>query len=160
MAFEKTLTVVKPHNERMHVEIFAFLDGNLTRTGEFTRSSPLKIRGVNEGLIRSHYSHIMHIPTYEDTIQAFRNGTVFASVYSGDGIVQRVRDVLGATNCAKAAQGTLRKTFWDETTQVSWDEAQKRGLYYNNFMHASGSAEEAQREIESWLNYHPNLLQS
>lgn len=154
MVLERTLTVIKPGNENHWLQIFSLLDRNLTSDGKgsFRRFDTVTIAGVNETLIRAHYSHITEIPNYEAIIKAFVDGTVFASVCYGEDVVGRVRAVLGATNPAKAEPGTLRRVFWDPN--YSMEQANKDRKYFNNIMHASGTPEEAEGEIALWRRHY------
>jgi nucleoside-diphosphate kinase len=61
------------------------------------------------------------------------SGPIVAQVLEGEGAVARYRDVMGATDPAKAADGTIRKTFAENI------EA--------NSVHGSDSAANAQIEI-------------
>ncbi len=75
-------------------------------------------------------------------------GPVLAMVWEGPEAVKIVRKLIGETVPLKASPGTIRGDF-------SWDNAdlandQMRPFY--NLIHASGSPEEAEDEIELWFS--------
>lgn len=75
-------------------------------------------------------------------------GPVLAMVFEGPEAVKIGRKLVGDTIPVNAAPGTIRGDF-------SWDNAdlandQKRPFY--NLIHASGSVEEADEEIELWFS--------
>jgi nucleoside-diphosphate kinase len=63
---------------------------------------------------------------------------VVVQALEGEGAVAKYRDVMGATNPANAAEGTIRKQFAESI------EA--------NSVHGSDSAENAAREIDFFFN--------
>src|ERR1700733_7232473 len=50
-------------------------------------------------------------PFYGELVDFMTSGPVVVQVLEGDNAVQRYRDVMGATNPANAAEGTIRKLF-------------------------------------------------
>src|SRR3954471_11850470 len=50
-------------------------------------------------------------PFYGELVDFMTSGPVVVQVLEGDNAVQRYRDVMGATNPADAAEGTIRKAF-------------------------------------------------
>jgi nucleoside-diphosphate kinase len=72
-------------------------------------------------------------PFYNDLVSFMTSGPVVVQVFEGEGAVAKNRDVMGATNPANAAPGTIRKDFAESI------EA--------NSVHGSDSAENAAIEI-------------
>ena len=72
-------------------------------------------------------------PFYKDLVAFMTSGPVVAQVLEGENAVARNREVMGATNPANAAEGTIRKEFAESI------EA--------NSIHGSDSAENAAIEI-------------
>src|SRR3546814_2574838 len=72
-------------------------------------------------------------PFYGELCDFMTSGPVVVQVLEGDDAVKRNRDVMGATNPADAAEGTIRKTFAESI------EA--------NTVHGSDSEENAAIEI-------------
>ena len=72
-------------------------------------------------------------PFYNDLVSFMTSGPVVVQVLEGEGAIAKNREVMGATNPAEAAEGTIRKTFAENI------EA--------NSVHGSDSAENAAIEI-------------
>jgi nucleoside-diphosphate kinase len=72
-------------------------------------------------------------PFYGELVAFMTSGPVVVQVLEGDDAVARNRDIMGATNPANAAAGTIRKDFAESI------EA--------NSVHGSDSLENAAREI-------------
>ena len=73
-------------------------------------------------------------PFFGELVQFMTSGPVVVQVLEGDEAVKRNREVMGATNPADAAEGTIRKTFAESI------EA--------NSVHGSDSDENAKIEID------------
>ena len=72
-------------------------------------------------------------PFYPDLVQFMTSGPCLAMALERDDAVARLRTVIGATDPAEAAPGTIRKLY-----------AESKG---RNAIHASDSAENAAREV-------------
>ena len=72
-------------------------------------------------------------PFYADLVKFMTSGPVIVQVLEGDNAIAKHRDVMGATNPAEAAEGTVRKRF-----ASSIDE---------NACHGSDAPETAAQEI-------------
>ena len=72
-------------------------------------------------------------PFYGELCDFMTSAPIVVQVLEGDGAIAKYREVMGATNPADAAEGTIRKTF-----------AQSVG---ENSVHGSDSPESATREI-------------
>jgi len=72
-------------------------------------------------------------PFYSDLCDFMTSGPVFVSVLEGDNAVTRYREVLGATNPADAAAGTVRADFGTDVEK--------------NAAHGSDAPETAREEI-------------
>ncbi|HYE50782.1 MAG TPA: nucleoside-diphosphate kinase, partial [Azospirillaceae bacterium] len=70
---------------------------------------------------------------FKDLVEFMISGPVVVQVLEGDNAVARNREIMGATNPANAAPGTIRKDFAESI------EA--------NSVHGSDSAENAAREV-------------
>jgi len=72
-------------------------------------------------------------PFYDGLMEYSMSGPVVAMILEGDGAVRRLRQVIGATDPAKAEPGTIRREF---------------GLsVLKNVIHAADSPENAEREM-------------
>jgi nucleoside-diphosphate kinase len=76
-------------------------------------------------------------PFYGELVDFMTSGPVIVQVLEGEGAVARYREVMGATNPAQAADGTIRKLF-----------ARSVG---ENSVHGSDSAENAAIEIAQFF---------
>ncbi|MFA4954067.1 MAG: nucleoside-diphosphate kinase [Patescibacteria group bacterium] len=72
---------------------------------------------------------------------------VVAAILEGEQAVAQTRKIVGATEPASSAPGTIRGDFSIDTYALS--NAQNRPL--RNLIHASGTAEEAKTEIALWF---------
>ena len=77
-------------------------------------------------------------PFFGELVDFMTSGPVVVQVLEGDNAVARYREVMGATNPAQAADGTIRKLF-----------ARSVG---ENSVHGSDSAENAAIEIRQFFN--------
>lgn len=74
-------------------------------------------------------------------------GPIVAMVIEGEGAVPMIRKIVGATEPASAAPGTIRGDYSPDTYALA--NEQNRPL--RNLVHASGTPEEAQDEIKVWF---------
>ena len=142
MTREATLVLIKPDG------LAKSLTGNvLTRLSE----AKLEIAGakclqVTRELAEEHYKSLKDKPFFAELIayllgKYHNRKKVMALVYVGEGAIQKVRALSGATNPEEADPTTIRGQYGRITT---------KGIY-ENVMHASGSEKEAEREIKLWF---------
>ena len=98
----------------------------------------LKIERMELGMVtdeqaKANYAEHEGKPFYDGLISYITSGPVVKMVVSGDGAVAKCRSLMGATNPAEAAPGTIRGDFG-----LIMDE---------NVIHGSDSPEYAEREI-------------
>ncbi|MDD5341592.1 MAG: nucleoside-diphosphate kinase [Patescibacteria group bacterium] len=72
---------------------------------------------------------------------------VIAMVFEGNSAVALVRKICGGTEPLSAAAGTIRGDFTPESYQLA--DGGERAI--RNLIHASGSSEEAEKEIVLWF---------
>ncbi|MFA5130231.1 MAG: nucleoside-diphosphate kinase [Patescibacteria group bacterium] len=75
------------------------------------------------------------------------SGPIVALVIEGESAVPLIRKIVGATEPASAAPGTIRGDYSPDTYGLS--NEQNRPM--RNLVHASGTPEEAQNEINVWF---------
>lgn len=80
-------------------------------------------------------------------MQFLQAGPIVAAVFEGEQAVAQTRKLVGATEPASSAPGTIRGDFSIDTYALS--NAQNRPL--RNLIHASGAVSEAQYEIPIWF---------
>lgn len=97
-----------------------------------------KMMQLTPDLLRSHYAHIADKPFYPQVEDFMKSLPVIALVVEGDQIIDRMREMLGVTDCLQAAPGTIR-------AEMGSKEEGKSKMY--NIAHASDSTEAAKGEI-------------
>ena len=129
MALERTLSIIKPDATRRNLtgQINARLEAASLRIVAQKR----KQLSVEEA--RAFYAVHAERPFYNDLVAFMTSGPVVLQVLEGDNAVLKNREVMGATNPADAAEGTIRKDFAESI------EA--------NSVHGSDSPENAATEI-------------
>ncbi len=129
MAIEKTYTMIKPDGVRGgHV---GEIVNRFERAG--LTIERMELANVTQEQAQANYAEHKGKPFYEGLIAYVTSGPVVKMVISGEGAVAKVRSLMGATNPAEAAPGTIRGDFG-----LIMDE---------NVIHGSDSVESAEREI-------------
>ncbi len=134
MAIERTLSIIKPDATRRNLtgKIVARLEDAGLRVIAQRR---LRLtREQAEGFYKVHAER----PFFDDLCRFMTSGPVVVQVLEGENAVARNREVMGATNPAKADKGTIRKDFAESI------EA--------NSVHGSDSAENACAEIRYFFS--------
>ncbi|HUT50322.1 MAG TPA: nucleoside-diphosphate kinase [Alphaproteobacteria bacterium] len=134
MALERTLSILKPDATRRNItgKVNAMLeDAGLRIVAQ-------KRLHLTDDQAKGFYAVHKDRPFYNDLVAFMTSGPVVVQVLEGDGAVAKNRDVMGATNPADAADGTIRKAFAESI------EA--------NSVHGSDSAENAKIEIDFFFS--------
>ncbi len=129
MAVERTLSILKPDATRRNLtgRINAVLEGAGLRI-----VAQKRLR-LTTAAAEAFYEVHRERGFFRDLVTFMTSGPVVVQVLEGEGAVARNREVMGATNPANAAPGTIRREFAESI------EA--------NSVHGSDSAENAAREI-------------
>src|SRR5438552_1754560 len=139
MAVERTLNLVKPDGFRKKL-VGTVLD-------RFERAGldlvGLKLLQVSKPDAERFYAEHKGKPFYEPLIHFMVSAPIVASVWEGESAIQKVRELMGATNSPDAAAGTLRKQHGTDNRQ--------------NLVHGSDSPASAEREIAFFFK-HEELL--
>jgi nucleoside-diphosphate kinase len=114
--------------------------GRFERTG--LRIARLELRVVERSVAERHYAEHQGKPFYDDLLAFITRGPVVAMVVEADESAgaqawEVARTLMGATNPAVAAPGTIRGDLAIDPTE--------------NLVHGSDSAESADREIALWF---------
>jgi nucleoside-diphosphate kinase len=129
MAIERTFSIIKPDATRRNLT--GRINAKLEEAGlRIVAQKRLRLTAEQAG--RFYAVHKAR-PFFNDLVSFMISGPVVVQVLEGDNAVGRNRDVMGATNPANAAPGTIRKEFAESI------EA--------NSVHGSDSAENAAQEI-------------
>jgi nucleoside-diphosphate kinase len=129
MATERTLIIFKPDcMEKRHVGAVL---ARFEQAGFTIIAS--KLARLQPAQLREHYAHVASLPFYPDIENFMSRAPVVIMGLQGDGIVQKIRDLLGPTDSRKAAKGTIRGDYGTDMMV--------------NVCHASDSVENGAKEI-------------
>jgi nucleoside-diphosphate kinase len=129
MAVERTLSIIKPDG------VEKAIIGKVISRFESQGLKPIAIRMARlsqreaEGFYAVHKAR----PFFNDLVKFMTSGPVVLMVLEGEDAIARNREVMGATDPKKAAEGTIRKDF---ATDIE-----------KNTVHGSDSPETAKVEI-------------
>ena len=107
MAIERTLSIIKPDAVAKNVigEIYSIFEkGGL-------KIIAAKMMHLSEQQAGEFYAVHKERPFYADLVQFMTSGPVVVQVLEGEGAITRNRELMGATNPAEAAAGTIRASF-------------------------------------------------
>ena len=129
MAIERTLSIIKPDATRRN------LTGAINQRFESRglRIVAQKRIRLTEAQAERFYEVHAERPFYRDLVAFMTSGPIVAQVLEGEDAVALNREIMGATNPADAAPGTIRKDFAE--------------LIEANSVHGSDLPENAAREI-------------
>ncbi|MFP2926029.1 nucleoside-diphosphate kinase [Pyxidicoccus sp. 3LG] len=129
MAIERTLSIIKPDGLEKGVI------GKIISRFEEKGLKPVAIRlqQLSQKEAEGFYAVHKARPFFKDLVQFMISGPVVLMVLEGENAVLGNRDIMGATNPAQAAAGTIRKDF---ATSID-----------KNTVHGSDSLENAKIEI-------------
>jgi nucleoside-diphosphate kinase len=129
MALERTFSIIKPDATRRNLT--GQINSRLEAAG--LRIVAQKRKQLTQGEAEAFYAVHAERPFYNDLVAFMTSGPVVVQVLEGENAVLANREVMGATNPADAADGTIRKDFAESI------EA--------NSVHGSDSPENAAIEI-------------
>ena len=132
MALERTLSIIKPDGIKKNVVgkiIALFEEKGLTVAGaRLTQLTQIQA----EGFYAVHKAR----PFFKELVDFMLSGPVLLMVLEGEGAILKNREIMGATDPAKAADGTIRKLYASSIGE--------------NTVHGSDSPETAKTEI-AWF---------
>lgn len=101
---EETLIILKP--DCMEKRIAGEVITRFENAG-FTIIAA-KVMQLDAPLLREHYAHVADLPFFPE-IEAFMSKCpVMVMILRGEGVISKVRELLGPTNSAEAPKGTIR----------------------------------------------------
>ena len=129
MAVERTLSILKPDATERNItgKINALIEGAGLRIIAQKRVK------WDEGDAAVFYAVHKARPFYADLVAYMTSAPIVVQVLSGENAVAKYREIMGATNPANAAPGTIRKEFAENIER--------------NSVHGSDSVENAALEI-------------
>jgi len=138
MAIERTFSIIKPDATARNLT--GAINAVIEKSG--LRIVAQKRVRWSKAQAEKFYEVHKERPFYNDLISFMTSGPVVVQVLEGQDAVKKYRDVMGATNPAQAAEGTIRKLFAENIER--------------NSVHGSDSQDNAALEIS--LNFKPDEI--
>lgn len=134
MSIEKTLSIVKPDAVEKNIigKIYSrFEDAGLKIVAS-------KMLRLTDEKAQGFYAEHKERPFFDSLVEFMTSGPVVVQVLEGENAIAAHRELMGATDPAKAAEGTIRRDFAEKVDR--------------NAVHGSDSAASAAREIAYFFN--------
>ncbi|MBN9360092.1 MULTISPECIES: nucleoside-diphosphate kinase [unclassified Devosia] len=134
MAIERTFSIIKPDAVRRN------LIGNILAVFEKNGLRPVALKKIKMSRAQAEGFYAVHKerPFFGELVETMTSGPVVVQVLEGENAILKNREVMGATNPANAAEGTIRKLY-----AVSVGE---------NSVHGSDAPETAKEEIKFFFS--------
>jgi nucleoside-diphosphate kinase len=107
MAIERTLSIIKP--DAVERGLIGAIVGRLEAAG--LKPVAMRLERLSAPQAEGFYAVHRERPFFRDLVAYMTSGPVVVMVLEGEGAIARNREVMGATDPAKAAPGTIRKDF-------------------------------------------------
>ena len=134
MAIERTLSIIKP--DAVAKNVIGQIYARFEKAG--LKIVAAKMAHLSRGEAEAFYAVHKARPFYADLVKFMCSGPVMVQVLEGENAILKNREVMGATNPANAAEGTIRKVH-----ALSIGE---------NSVHGSDAPETAAQEIAYWFS--------
>ncbi|MBP6348249.1 MAG: nucleoside-diphosphate kinase [Candidatus Obscuribacter sp.] len=134
MSQERTFVAIKP--DGVERGLIGEIIGRFEKRG--LKLVGLKLMRVSVDLAGRHYGEHKGKPFFDGLVKFITSGPIVAMVWEGKNAITLARNVIGATNPAQAAQGTIRG---DLAVEIG-----------RNAVHGSDGPESAAREIGLFFN--------
>ncbi|WP_449353901.1 nucleoside-diphosphate kinase [Virgibacillus natechei] len=104
---EKTFIMVKPDGVQRN------LVGEIVKRLEAKgfKLAGAKLMVISDDLAKTHYGEHKEKPFYGELVDFITSGPVFAMIWEGENVIKTAREMMGKTNPAEAAPGTIRGDF-------------------------------------------------
>ena len=134
MAAQRTLTIIKPDGVAQNNigDVLQVFEQNQFHV------VAMKMLRLTKQQAEGFYAVHRERPFFDSLTTFMSSGRIVVMVLEGEEVIQRLRAVMGATNPANAAEGTLRKRF---ATSIE-----------HNVIHGSDAAETAAFEIRYFFS--------
>ncbi|HSD21632.1 MAG TPA: nucleoside-diphosphate kinase [Anaeromyxobacter sp.] len=129
MAIERTLSIIKP--DGVEKGVIGQVIARFEKAG--LKPVAMKMAHLSKPEAEGFYAVHKARPFFTDLVKFMTSGPVVLMVLQGEGAVAKNRDIMGATDPAKAAAGTIRKDFASDIEK--------------NTVHGSDSVENAKVEV-------------
>jgi nucleoside-diphosphate kinase len=133
MAVERTFSILKPDATRRNLT--GAINAVIEKAGLRIVAQKRVLMSRREA--ETFYAVHKERPFFGELVEFMTSGPVVVQVLEGDNAVAKYREIMGATNPAQAADGTIRKQF-----------AQSVG---ENSVHGSDSVDNARNEIAQFF---------
>src|SRR5215210_3015296 len=133
MAIERTFSIIKPDATARNLT--GAINALIEKAG-LRIVAQKRIRMIREHAETFYAIHKAR-PFYGELVDFMTSGPVVVQVLEGDNAVAKYREVMGATNPAQAADGTIRKLYAESVGE--------------NSVHGSDSLENARIEIAQFF---------
>jgi nucleoside-diphosphate kinase len=133
MAVERTFSILKPDATRRNLT--GAINAMIEKAG--LRIIAQRRIHMTQGQAENFYAVHKDRPFFGELVQQMSAAPVVVQVLEGDNAIARYRDIMGATNPAQAADGTIRKAFALNVGE--------------NSVHGSDGAETARQEIAQFF---------
>jgi nucleoside-diphosphate kinase len=134
MAIERTFSIIKPDATARNLTgaINAIIEGAGLRIIAQKRTR------ISREQAETFYAVHRQRPFFRELVEFMTSGPVVVQVLEGENAIARYREIMGATDPAKAAPGTIRKVY-----------AKSLG---ENSVHGSDAPDTAQQEIAQFFS--------
>ena len=129
MAIERTLSIIKP--DGLQKGIIGKIISKFEEKG--LKPVAIRLQHLSQAQAEGFYAVHKARPFFKDLVSFMISGPVVLMVLEGENAVAANREIMGATNPANAAPGTIRKEFATSIDQ--------------NTVHGSDSLENAKIEV-------------
>jgi nucleoside-diphosphate kinase len=130
---EKSLVLVKP--DAMQRDLAGVIVARLQASG--LKLIGLKMLHMDNALAEKHYAVHKGKGFFNDLVAYMTSTPIVAAAFEGEGVITKIRTLMGATDPAKAVLGTIRKDY---------------GLdLQRNSTHASDSPENGDIEVANFF---------
>lgn len=134
MAVERTLSIVKP--DAVGDNVIGKIYSRFEEAG--LKIVAAKMLHLSDEMAGGFYAEHKERPFFGELVEFMTSGPVMVQVLEGEGAIAKNRELMGATNPADAAPGTIRADFAQEVSR--------------NAVHGSDSATSAEREISYFFD--------
>ena len=134
MAIERTFSIIKPDAVRRN------LIGNILAVFEKNGLRPVALKKIKMTRAQAEGFYAVHKerPFFGELVETMTSGPVVVQVLEGENAIAKYREIMGATDPAKAADGTIRKL-----------HAKSVG---ENSVHGSDAVDTAAKEIAQFFS--------
>jgi nucleoside-diphosphate kinase len=134
MSIERTFSIIKPDATARNLT--GAINAMIEKSG--LRIIAQKRLMISRPQAETFYAVHRQRPFFGELVDFMISGPVVVQVLEGENAIAAYRDLMGATDPAKAADGTIRKTFAKSISE--------------NSVHGSDAADTAQKEIAQFFS--------